>query len=229
MFKWNVEDMELMNSHKVVVYNGCKNPIYAIERDVSREDKIAFVDSMNDGKLSYLLELQEKFDNDTKYARPIIDDGYHYGEYRLCGVTRTALHFIQSKDFYRDYDTYSDFVDECFHRQLILCEDMERKYFREHDEYSILLKKIDDYSREYGTTFGVHLGGNCGECYCYVYDEHDTMKNRKLTLEEARLLVSKYEELEDCIEKLSSEVSIKYAEELDGEKITQKNNNYERD
>ena len=100
MFNWIVEEMKLMNSKKN--FNGT----YFFEDEVSREDKIAFVDSKQDGILSYLMMIIEKFNqdvdnmpkdqwgnvktvslkawikkNDTKYSRPIIDDHYRYGRY----------------------------------------------------------------------------------------------------------------------------------------------------
>lgn len=97
--------MVLMNNrHDVYTSRGKRKAIiYDCEDSVSREDKIAFVDSKTDGKLSYLLSLIEKFNadkdnlpkkdsmfgepevkttslkawikrNDTKYSQNIIDD-----------------------------------------------------------------------------------------------------------------------------------------------------------
>lgn len=115
MFEWKVEEMALMNNH-ADVYNGrYKTTVYACEGSVSREDKIAFVDSMADGKLSYLLSLIEKFNsdkenlpkkdsmfgepevkttslkawikrNDTKYPQKMIDDWFKYGKYNFFGL-----------------------------------------------------------------------------------------------------------------------------------------------
>ncbi len=167
-----------MNGHNDV-YAGRgrgKMTVYACENSVSREDKIAFVDSMQDGKLSYLLDLIEKFNaekdslphretmfgdsevktvslkswisrNDKKYGRPIIDNWHNYGKYTLLGCER----YIQRNNT-GDYDYYEDLVDEVFHRQLIECERKEKKYFDEHDEYSVLKKKFKEKQHQYGTT-----------------------------------------------------------------------------
>ena len=62
MFEWKVEDMVLMNQ-KSGLFLG-KEKIYNCESKVSREDKIAFVDNFQDGKLSYLLYLIDKFNED---------------------------------------------------------------------------------------------------------------------------------------------------------------------
>ena len=113
MFEWKVEDMILLKQKGGVFLRGGKEKIYDCESNVSREDKIAFVDSKQDGILSYLLTLIEKFNqdvenmpkdqwdnvktvslkawikkNDTKYSRPIIDDHYRYGRYFVLGMER---------------------------------------------------------------------------------------------------------------------------------------------
>ena len=72
MFEWKVEDMALLNQ-KGGVFIG-KEKIYDCESKVSREDKIAFVDSFQDGKLSYLLSLIDKFKEDMMaYLKPLMD------------------------------------------------------------------------------------------------------------------------------------------------------------
>lgn len=175
MFKWKVEEMRLRNEKCKFIIGNTK--IYSCENTTSKEDKIAFVDSMIDGKLSYSLSLIDKFNgdkdnlpkdaygdiktislkawinrNDKKYNRPIIDNHYHYGKYNILGCER----FIQSVGKGM-YDYYEDLVDEVFHRQLVKCEEEERKYFSEHDEQSILEKQINEKLNQYSTTFGADI------------------------------------------------------------------------
>lgn len=57
MFEWKIEELKLYHQ---------KGEIYDCEHTVSREDKIAFVDGLQDGKLSYILNLFEKFKEDEK-------------------------------------------------------------------------------------------------------------------------------------------------------------------
>lgn len=227
MFEWKVEDMVLMNNNHMDV--GVK--IYDCEAEVSREDKIAFVDSMTDGKLSYILELLEKFQkdrdslpkqtsyggskwvktvslkawikrNDTKYNKPIIDDWYHYGTFNLLGCTRN----IETNDK-GAYDTYKDLVDEVFHRQLIKCEEEEKRYFLEHDEYSVLKSKLREYQHKYGTSFGVHLIiSSTGKIA--VYDGKDYETSRDITMEELKVLLSKYEQIDALVKTLTEETHI---------------------
>ena len=225
MFEWKIEDMALLNDKNVISLS--KEKIYHCEPKVSREDKIAFVDSMQDGKLSYLLSLIAKFNdekeslpkdnwgniktvslkawikrNDKKYGRPIIDDWYHYGKYRILGSERYI-----TNDYKGTYDTYNDLVDEAFHRQLKECERKEKEYFLEHDEYSILKKKFRE--RKYNTTFGVHIA-TCSDGKIYVIEDDEDHKEREITIEELKYLLARYEELDRLVEKITEETNIKF-------------------
>lgn len=229
MFEWKVEDMVLMNQKGGLFLN--KEKIYDCESKVSREDKIAFVDSFQDGKLSYLLYLIDKFNKDynslaktksifgneevktvslkawinrtdTKYSRPILDNSYKYGEYYILGSRRN----IRSNSKYT-YDTYDDLVDEIFHRQLKECEDKERNYFAEHDEYSILKKKFRD--RNYHTTFGVRIC-DWSNGRLTIKDSDNEDLERDITIDELKDLLSKYEQLDFLVEKLTAETHIVY-------------------
>lgn len=229
MFEWKVEEMALMNKRTDVYIGRRKTTLYACESFVSREDKIAFVDSMQDGKLSYLLLLIEKFNaekeslpqkqtlfgdsevkttslkawikrNDTKYPQKLIDDWFEYGKYNLLGCKRN----IQSNRK-GDYDYYEDLVDEVFRRQLMKCEGEERKYFHEHDECSILKKKFEEKQNQYGTTFGAEIWTGSSGVQVGDYD-----KRRKLTIDELKELISKYEQLDSLVEKLTKETHIVY-------------------
>lgn len=229
MFEWKVEEMKLTNDHADSYRGRYKTTLYACEDSVSRKDKIAFVDSKTDGKLSYLLSLIEKFNvdkenlpkkdsvlgnpevkttslkawinrNDTRYSQKLIDDWFKYGKYNLLGCERN----IQSNRK-GDYDYYEDLVDEIFRRQLIECEKEERKYFHEHDEYSILKDKFKEKQRKYGTTFGVSIvTGSCGVCVGHFDCKRD------ITINELKELLSKYEQLDTLVEKLTEETNIMY-------------------
>lgn len=225
MFEWKVEEMTLMNNHADVHNGRYKINVYACEDSVSREDKIAFVDSMTDGKLSYLLSLIEKFNadkenlpkdsygdvktvslkawvnrNDTKYSQKLIDDWYQYGKYNLLGCERN----IQSNTK-GTYDYYEDLVDEVFRRQLMKREEEEQKYFHEHDEYSILKKRYRE--KGYNTTFGVHI---CDWSSGRLTIADDNDNERDITIDELKELLSKYEQLDELVEKLTKETHIVY-------------------
>ncbi len=224
MFEWKVEEMALLNQTSSVYFGNEK--IYDCESKVSREDKIAFVDSMQEGKCSYLLALIEKFEQekdslpkdkwgevrttslqawvrryDAKYQRTIIDIDYHYGKYRLLGTERYITSNTEGQ-----YDTYEDLVNELFHRQLKACEKEERKYFKEHDEYEILKQKFRD--RKYTTTFGVRIcDWSTGKLT--VADETGE-KERELTIDELKDLLAKYEQLDAFVKELTAKTHIVY-------------------
>lgn len=225
MFIWKVEEMKLMNEKGRLMVGSER--IYGCEHSTSREDKIAFVDSMQDGKLSYLLSLidlyneekdsmpKDTFGNtktvslkawinrtDTKYSRPLLDNIYHYGRYHLLGTRRNITH-----NYRGDYDHYDDLVDEMFHRQLKECEKLELKYFAEHDEGSILRAELVKKNEKFRTTFGVRLGFG-GSRGVKLYDGNG--RERDLTIAEMKELIGKYNELEDYIEKLSSTINIEF-------------------
>lgn len=228
MFEWKVEDMRLTEDNYTI--GNAKH--YHCESKVSREDKIAFVDSLTDGRLSYILSLVDKFTkdketmpkdqwgyvktvslkawikrNDKKYGRPVCDDSYQYGFFHILGCSRS----IENSDVKGSYDSYKDLVDEVFYRQLKECEREERRYFLEHDEYSILKQKLRD--RRYHTTFGVKLiFSSSGEIS--VYDDSDddvyTTKRRDITIEEIKELLAKYEQIDALVKKLTAETHIVY-------------------
>lgn len=204
-----------------------KEKIYNCELEISREDKIAFVDSMQDGKLSYLLNLIDKFiqdeknmpknqwgnvktvslkawikKNDTKYDRPIIDNEFRYGAYSILGERRTITCNVKGS-----YDTYDDLVDELFHRQLRELEKQERSYFLEHDEYSILKSKLREYLDKYSVSFGVNIS-TCSDGEIYIYSGKDYDDTRKITIEEINELLSKYKQLDSFVDKLTTETHI---------------------
>lgn len=225
MFEWKVEDMILLNDDGGLFLG--KEKIYSCESTTSKEDKIAFVDSMNDGKLSYILKLVEKFNKDKadlskdRYGsvktvslkawikrnddRKILDDDYHYGNIRFI-VRRNIANFNSKGGF----DVFNEYIDEAFHQQLKKCEQQERQYFLEHDEYSILKEKFRN--RGYGTTFGVNIA-MCSDGEIYVYENKDNFyesNSRPITIDELKELLSKYEQLDTLVEKLTKETKIVY-------------------
>lgn len=183
------------------------------------------MDSFYDGKLSYILELVEKFENekdklpkdrwgDVKTVslkawlnkndpRKVVDSKYNHGYVSFFWNVKRNIQRLNRKGA---YDIYKDYVDEIFHNQLSECERAEKVYFQEHDEYSILKKKFRE--KKYSTTFGVHMGWS-SDGDIYVYDEeHD--RRRDVTIEELKYLLEKYEELEELVEKITKETNIVY-------------------
>lgn len=226
MFTWNVEEMKLMKSK----YSMGTKSVYFCESEVSQEDKIAFVDKMQNGNLSYLIELRQKFDNDKinmpkgnlgdvrtvslkawikrNDYKSLLDNIFLYGKINLLGCKR-YIHSDSFLNYKGMYDTHNNLIDEMFHRQLLECERMEKKYFLEHDKYSILKQQFKDYVNKYHTTFNVKISFS-STGFIGVYDNDHISGTREITMDELILLNSKFAELENFINSISSEINIVY-------------------
>lgn len=215
MFEWNVEEMKLMTCASFI--NGKR--VFSQDHDVSRNDKIEFIDKMKDGIMTYAINLISKFETDRENGllkedsyghvktvslkawikkhdpKHIVDDWYHYGKMYLFGSERYINHQPLTKSGYSDY--YEDLVDECFRRVLVDLEKEEVAYFKAHDEYEVLKKRVEDYISKYHTTFGLCIGTGSD---LRLYKNDWFAKGRHLTIDELKLLVSQYEKIDDIIE-----------------------------
>lgn len=223
-FVWKVEDMALMNE-KSNIYIG-NEKIYKAENELTREEKIEFLDSMNDGLTSYILGLADKLKedkangvikkgkygqmsaisfaawikrNDTRNCVDIIYDrgSINFTPYRNINMLNTNISMFRGS-------TYTDYVDEAFHIKLKELEMQERQYFREHDEYEILKAKVSEYLDKYGT-FGLNIWKTSRGLYFYKNDDANSL-GRQITLDELKLFYSKYEEMDKLYAKITKEL-----------------------
>lgn len=224
MFTWNVEELKLRNevgnNH---LYD--RDFIFKIENEISKEDKIEFINNMYDGKLDYILELFHKFTidkksmpkddwgkvktvslkawikrNDKKYNNRIIDDWYNYGKITFVGCER----WIQHDDFESKatlYDTHNDYIDEIFHRILFNCLRKENDYFEQHDEYEVLKEKFRNKNGRYHTTFGLHIAVWSSGRICIVKEDVE----RDITIDELKWIICQYDKLDELVESITSE------------------------
>lgn len=226
MKEYKIENLELLNE-KGGVYFG-KEKIFSRE-SASEQEKIDFIDSHYDGIMTYLLQLKEKFDKDKETLpkdnfgdvktvslkswikrndnRDILDNIYKYGKIRKLNLDINI--YSDWNDLSGFYFTYGNIVDEVFHRLLKELKLKEKKWFEEHDEYSILKKKYREYEDRYRISFDVPIITSSNGSI-KVAKNNDTFEGREITIEELKLLIGKYEELENHIEKISNEINIKY-------------------
>ena len=204
MFNWDVSKMELYNEEKN--FNK-SNPLFSCENIVSQQDKIDFVDKMNDNKLSYLLNLSKQLEQDKKNlpvdkhgniktvslkswlkrndTRKLVDDFYKYGNFYLMGGWRITN--LDSEEC----------IDRCFHAQLKKCARMEYEYYCSHDDYIIAVREL---TNTHISDFGLPL----------VYNStYITCRDRKLTLDEVNTLLDMNREIIEHIERLSQNCTIK--------------------
>ena len=206
MFEWNIESLELKKEYDNHLPKYGKH-VFSCETKTSREDKIDFLDRMQNGKMSYLLDLIEKYNQHydefpkDRWGKPktvslkawlkkndpkkMIDIDFRYGRFYFIGLDR----YIQRSNKRGDYE----------------CKREEDKYFKEHDEYENLKNKFRN--REYGTTFGVNISFWSSGRIC-VYDEN--RNERDITVDELKELLDKYDQLNKLVEKLTSETHIVY-------------------
>lgn len=223
--EWEVEELKLMNeeNHRYEYTERGKVKIYKCEDKLTEQEKIEFVDKFQGGKLSYLIDLINKFNASKKEmpvdlrgciktvslkawlkrndVRNIIDKDYRYGKFHLVGCDRyiTYENALENKGL---YDLYEKLVDESFHRQLKLLEEKEQAYFREHDERSILERKIND------TRYCINDNLWTGSKISIHKDGTDI--GRELTLEELRILSDKIDKIDAFIKQVAKENVIKY-------------------
>lgn len=223
MFEWYVQVMELMNEKSNIYINDEK--IYKAENKLSREEKIEFLDKMNDDKISYMLKLADKFQEDKdklskdEYGfyknaslrawlkkndyRNIVDTSKPYiGSITLvgydsfgCGRRNIQNINLQAKD-----DCRKDFVDELFHRQLKKCEKQEKQYFNEHDEYKILSRKVSDYMYKYNISFGKEIWQRGDRLF---FKDSQSYLERDLTFDELKVLEAALEKIKDTMDEIT--------------------------
>lgn len=225
MFEWKVEEMKLLQE-RPIIYTGKDFP-FTCESTTTKEDKIQFIDSITDGKMTYVINLVEKFIEDeillthNKYGgintnsliawirkndtRNMVDKHYNYGQIWILGNKRYITRLVPTEKLY--YDSMDDFIDDIFHSALLSCRREEIEYYKSHDEYEVLKEKFRN--RKYNTTFGVHISSWSSGKIC-VIDDNDDNNEREITIDELKLILEKQEELDNFIQKLSSEINIKY-------------------
>ena len=136
-------------------------------------------------------------------ALKLIDITYDYGKVYFLPFLERNIQYLNNKG---QFDYFSDYVDEVFHRQLLQCEKKERQWFLEHDEYSILKTKLRKAMEKHSTTFEINIGySSSGEVY--IYDDSRSTK-RPITIEEIKILLTQYKKLDNYTRQLSKEIEI---------------------
>lgn len=196
------------------VRRGNKLDVYEIEENLSLEEKIAFIDEIEDGLASYLLNILNKWEEEkdslpkdmynnpktvSKKAwikrndpRKIIKTEYNIGHFYVFGTEHTGMSIKCSTTGYGYNMLYTgqNIAHQWFHD---LCEKLyweEKKYFESIDSKSIKLKEV----RELGNRFG-----------CFDIESlNDIVWNSKKDVSEAELDIylnafEKLERLQDAV------------------------------
>lgn len=217
MFDWKVEQLALLKEKgNRKVSNGFK---FDCENTLSQQEKIAFINQRTNGLLDYLLELQQKFNEDVANlphdnfgnvkttslkawlkrndSKNMIDNKWHHGQMRMYSDFN-----IQSPQTSIRNIANSSSINTIFHSELLKCLEEERQYFVTHDDYEILKTSLEEKMSKHGTTFGVKI--------CLSSDGEVTVgdfrKDRPIEKSEIRKLLQAYDELERTTLELSQEI-----------------------
>ena len=221
--EWNAKDGLLRDEKRKFGGNGTY--IFNCESELSREEKIEFVDRFQVGNLSRVLEIVDKFNQEKdnlpkdsygyvktvslkawikrNNARGLIDDDYHYGKIYFLGCERYINSRTDFISYKWGYDTHEDYVDEIFHRQLNALVKEENSYFVSHDDLEVKKRQVYEYIKSYNVTFGYSVVFSSQYCICKSVDEN--REYVQFTLEELDDLLDRFQKLEAFITSLTIE------------------------
>lgn len=175
---YKIEDLKYYNlyrnnKYKLGHYNNFRNgsPVYYLENELSREEKIELINKFTDNSATYMLNIIDKFiedynngnlkrssyssihkrslkswlnkNDDRKYVSDYSQSYYAFGyEYRLN---------INSKIANGSYNCYreEDIVNDWFHGLLTELVKIERKYFVENDDKEVKITELKKYRSGY--------------------------------------------------------------------------------
>lgn len=224
MMEYKLEELKFYHMKKKNIFTA--NPrtrdslkIFEIEKTLTEEEKLAFIDQQKNGVGTYMLNLIHKWESEkgslpqNQYKKPktvsqkawikrndpreIIDTTFTVGKYWLFGQEFKELNKIcptTDQGYDREY-TGQSIVHQWFHLLCVQLYQQEVKYFKENDPKQIKISKVKEY--------GNYLG---------VFDNEDlnnVVYNRKTDVEEARLdeFIAAFEELEMQIKKISAKLN----------------------
>ena len=210
MYEWKLKELKIRNN----------------EVDTSSwtlAEKIAFIDKHENGKMSYILDLINKYVEDLPTLKKdsyghvktvslkawlkkndplkMVDDWYQYGQIDFLRTKRSYTSLYITNPNIKDEAINS--VDIRLNETLRKLKSKEDSYFATHDPYSIEENEFETNGRP---SFGNHIiYGSSG-----VFVRDDNGNDRKLTLEELQLLNEGARKLEEYRKELSKEINITF-------------------
>lgn len=211
-FTWKIEDLKLREEK---LTQGMNFTVFEAESKLSRDEKIAFIDSQTGGQMSELLRLSNKFQTEKDTIKTDRKGNYNmaslkawyknnintldWSEYDLkfYGIFKGRI--IYNLKLRSSYDIYIDIVDQAFHNLLENLWYKEIQYFKEHDEYTVLMTKLEQ-SRVFSL-----LGFNY---WVGVNGIGKTVKGKYLpyTIEELRYLTNVCDKFEEKINEKATKI-----------------------
>jgi len=226
--EYKVEDLIFYNmktsikhiSNFRITTGKCK--IYEIEKQLTVNEKVKFIDDLKDGIASYLLNIFSKWESEkdslpkdnydyvktvSKKAwikrndeRKIIDIDYKIGKYWLFGTEFKDMSTTCPSTEYSYQMAYTggNIIDQWFHDLCDLLFREEEKYFKDHDTFQIKLSKLKELGNKHNIVFG-------------SMELNDIVWNRKSDVSEHRIdeYISAYERLYQFIDQIGNELNQK--------------------
>ena len=215
-YKWNVEDYKLMEERKNKTIRWQNEVVFDDVYRYSKEDKITFVDSMTDGKLTRIIEAVKAYVNDADTIKKdnwgypkanslnawikrnkfddVIDTNYTPGQFRIFGMERKLWSAYEKFS----YDNLTDLVDEAFNRTLHYLADEEKKHYKDNDPHVIKFRAV----MEHPFTGAVVDYGYSSSGEIFVTDENGNKRN--LTIEDMDKLLEAADKIKEYAEKVRS-------------------------
>lgn len=216
--EWRVEEMKLMSQE---LQWGSNSERKYREEALPREEKIAFLDSRYDGKVSQMLELVAKFKVEKEELPKDIYGGVKKVSLKawlrrndknqltsdsVVGEFKIGSRNIARFNTHGSYARYSDAIEQLFYQELKNLVKEEHKYFLSVDSYSVLKTRLRE-KIERNNFFNLNLAVSTdGEIF--VMGAGRLEEKRSITSEEILYILRKYEELEKYISGLN--VELKY-------------------
>lgn len=219
---YNKEDLKLYNMEKVSV--GYNKKVFKIETELSFEEKVKFMDELENGIASYMLNMIEKWENEkdslpknnwgttktvSKKAwikrndeRKIINNDYKIGEYYMFGNNFKELSLICPTTEYGYDEVYTgeSIVNQWFHDFLNKLYIKEKEYFKSINPFEIKLKKIQEYAGQYGILDNKKLNN--------IKYKNKGYKDNVIE-EELDIFIETYEKIEKYYENMIRDLNIK--------------------
>ena len=220
---YSKEDLKFLNMNSNLTIG--KEKIFSIENTLSIEEKVAFIDELENGVATHLINIFTKWETEkdslskdshgsiktvSKKAwikrndeRKIIDVDYKIGKYYLLGNSFGGMSLICPYTEYNRKYLYTDdnVVKQWFHD---LCEKLyrqEKEYFESINPFDIKLEKVNKYANKYHIYFDNEKINNIAW--------NNTGYKNNVTEKELDIFIEGYEKLEKNIENVTNDVNVK--------------------
>jgi len=193
-------NMNKHNIYKVSPYMTDGLKIYAIEKELSLEDKIKIIDMFENNTATYMLDIIIKWENEKDSLpkdrwdnpktvsvkawikrndpRKIIDTEFKIGKYHLFKRRFESLNIKCPSTEYEYSMEYTGehIVNQWFHELCVMLYKVESNWFEENDSLQIKINKVKELGNSYRTIF------NCKLLNDIVYNKEENVTEKQIDI-----------------------------------------------